>query len=346
MAKQVRIKDVAERAGVSTATVSMVLNNVDRVRTTASTRERILAAADELGYRPNTVARGLRTQRTHMIGFISDEIATTPYAGQMIQGAQDAALKAGYMLLLVNTDRDDEVLRQAAQALVERQIDGAIFATMYHQVVDVPAELSATPHVMLDAQPAAEGVPYVVPDEVGGATAVVGELLEAGHRRIAHITDSDDPPAKTLRLRAYRELLEQHGIGRDDGLVAEDDSTTPGGYRATARLLDQAEQPTGIFCYNDRMAMGAYRAAAERSLRIPDDLSIVGFDDQQLISAALSPGLTTAALPHYAMGEWAVTTLLGRMTTSESSGSTGGCLMPCPLVRRDSVGPPSRPHRA
>jgi len=346
MTQRPRIRDVAERAGVSTATVSLVLNEVEGTRVAPATRDRVRTAAEELGYRPNTLARGLRTRRTHMIGFVSDEIATTPYAGQMIQGAQAAAWEAGYVLLLVNTDKDPEIQRSELRALLERQIDGAIFATMYHRVVDVPAELAGTPHVVLDARPREGTVPFVVPDEVGGAEAVVTELVRAGHRRIGHVTDRVEVPAKELRLQAYRDVLTRHGIAFDRRLVVADESDTEGGYRATSRLLDRKNPPTAVFCFNDRMAMGAYRAAAERGLRIPDDLSVVGFDDQQLISAALSPGLTTAALPHHAMGEWAVSTLLQRMNNSEPTAAGGGRLMPCPLVRRDSVGPPPGPRSA
>lgn len=341
MTRKARIKDVAARAGVSAATVSFVLNNVEGARVAPDTRERIRAAAEELGYRPNSVARGLRTQSTQMIGFLSDEIATTPFAGQMIQGAHDAAQKAGYLLLMLNTGGDPDEENQAAQALVQRQIDGAIVATMYHRRVEIPAELGAIPYVVLDAEPANANVSYVVPDEFGGAKAVVEELISAGHRRIGHATDMRSPIAKELRLAAYRESLQSNGIQADPVLVAEDEPNAHGGYRAAKQLLSLPDPPTAIFCYNDRMAMGAYRAAAEKGLRIPHDLSVAGYDDQQLISDALAPGLTTAALPHYDMGVWAVERLLTSMKAKKPL-SPKHHLMPCPLVRRQSIAPPRR----
>ncbi|AEF40164.1 LacI family DNA-binding transcriptional regulator [Hoyosella subflava] len=341
MAAKPRIKDVAERAGVSAATVSFVLNDVEGARVAPETRDRIRAAAKELGYRPNTVARGLRTQRTQMIGFISDEIATTPFAGQMIQGAHDAAHKAGYLLLMINTGQSADEQHLAAQALVQRQIDGAIVATMYHQMVEVPTELASTPRVVLDAKPQNDAVSYVVPDEAGGATAVMGELIAAGHHRIGHVTERNEPIAKGLRLQAYRESLRKNALPEDPALIEEDEANAHGGYRAVLRLLDSADPPTAVFCYNDRMAMGAYRAAAERGLKIPEDLSVAGYDNQQLISDALSPGLTTAALPHYHMGVWAVETLLATLSSTKPI-EPQAHLMPCPLVRRHSIAPPRR----
>jgi LacI family transcriptional regulator len=346
MATRPRIKDVAERAGVSTATVSLVLNDVTGIRVSLPTRERVRSAATELGYRPNELARSLRTHRTHMIGFVSDEIATTPYAGKMIQGAQDAAWREGYVLMLVNTGGTEELQRRGLQALLERQVDGVVFATMWHRIVDLPDAIASTPVVALDARPRANGVPYVVPDEVGGAAAVMTELVRAGHRRIGHITDHLGSPAAALRLQAYREVLARHDIPLDSSLVVADDTDHAGGHLAAGLLLERPEPPTAIFCFNDQIAMGAYRAAAERGLRIPADLSVVGFDDQELIAAALSPGLTTVALPHYAMGEWALRVLLERIAGPLSDTGPGappaGRLMPCPLVRRASVGPPPR----
>jgi len=335
-----RIKDVAERAGVSTATVSLVLNDVDGIRVSLATRERVRAAADELGYRPNSLARSLRTHRTQMIGFISDEIATTPFAGKMIQGAQDVAWEAGYVLMLVNTGRTEDLQRRAVQALLERQVDGVVFATMWHKIVEVPEAIRSTPAVALDARPSVDSIPYVVPDEVGGAEAVVTELLGAGHRRIGHITDLLSSPAARLRRRAYRDVLQRSGLPFDPSLLVREETDHQGGYRAAKALLGLADPPTAIFCFNDQMAMGTYRAAAECGWQIPEDLSVVGFDDQELIAGALTPGLTTVALPHYEMGEWALRTVLDRIADVDGNTPAVGRLMPCPLVRRASVGPP------
>jgi LacI family transcriptional regulator len=326
-----RIKDVAARAGVAASTVSGVLNGVAGVRVSTRTRQRILAAAEELGYASNAIARSLRTRRTQTIGFVGDVIATTPYAGRLIQGAQDAAWRAGSLLLLVSTGGDAELEERAIDELIQRQVDGLIYATMFHRVVTVPAALERVSSVLLDARPEdGTASPYVVPDEEGGARAAVVELRKAGHRRIGYATEMLPLPATIGRRKGFEQAM---GELFDPHLVVPAGGDSAGGHEAAGRLLDLADPPTAIFCWNDRMALGAYRAAAERGLRIPDDVSIVGFDDQELIAAELVPALTTVALPHHAMGEWAVNRLLG--VVGEPSHH-----MACPLVRRDSVGPP------
>jgi LacI family transcriptional regulator len=333
MRRRATIRDVAQHAGVSPSTVSVVLNETNGARVAPETRRRIAESAKLLGYSADPTARALRTQRTHTVGFVSDVIATTPYAGQMIQGAQDAAWRQGMVMLLLNTGGDADHEREALRTLVHRRVDGIVYATMWHRVVDVP-QVGATPVVLLDARPAGEPVPCVAPDEYAGAAAAVGELIEHGHRRIGFVQNEDDVPATVERLAGYRETLEAHRIAFDPGLVVSDASTTQGGQRAAARLFDRPDRPTGVFCFNDRMAMGAYQSAAERGLRIPQDLSVVGFDDQQEIAPALRPALTTVALPHYEMGVWAVEALLGVNDGGEAR-------MPCALVRRESVGAPA-----
>ncbi|WP_026924323.1 LacI family DNA-binding transcriptional regulator [Glycomyces arizonensis] len=332
-----RLADVAKAAGVSTATASMALNGTGGTRIGADTRARVRAAAAELGYRPNTVARGLRTRRTHMIGFVGDDVATTPFAGQMIRGAHDAARKAGFLLLMIDTTGDPSETGEAIAALQERQIDGILMATMYHQVIDVPEEIGSTPVVLLDSRSADGSASSVVPDERGGTLGVLAELAAAGHRRIGHVTTAEDVEARRIRLDTWREHLTAYGLDPDELLAEAPEAMTRGGYDTAMRLLTRLDRPTAIFCFNDRMAMGVYRAADELGLSIPDDLSVVSYDDQELIAPELAPALTSAALPHYAMGRWAVEELLRRLDDPDAE--PAGHLMPCPISRRDSVAP-------
>ncbi len=337
---RVRISDVAAAAGVSTATVSLVLN--DRgARISAATADRVRRAAAAVGYTPNTVARGLRTQRTRTLGLISDTIATTPFAGRMLAGAQDAAREHGHLVFLVNTDGDPQVEEEAIRALVGQQVDAMIYAAMWHRVAEVPAGLPDGT-VFLDCRPTGRGFPAVVPDDREGGVAAVRELVAAGHRRIAYVdveVGVDAPVASGLRHEGYLQVLAEAGIAPDPALHVHGETSAAGGRTAVGHLLDLPadRRPTGIFCFNDRMAVGAYVAAHRRGLDVPGDVSIVGYDDQQLVAGEQDPPLTTVALPHYEMGRWATEVALG---VREPPRENSTYLMPCPIIRRDSVGPP------
>ena len=340
--KRVGIKDVAREAGVSPTTVSLVLNGRTGARIPPATRERVRRVAHEIGYAPNSLARSLRTRRTHTIGLISDQIATTPFAVRMIEAVQDVARESGFLIFLVNTGSDPEVEREAIETLRAQQVDGLVYACMWHQVVEPPPRLP-TGSVFLDARPLGGGFPAVVPDDHGGAVAAVQELVDQGHRRIAYIDagESPVPIASELRHDGYLEVLRAAGIEPDPALrVGASITDAAGGLAAAGVLLDrpEPERPTAIFCFNDRVAMGAYRAARHRGIDVPRDLSIIGYDDQELIAASLDPPLTTVALPHYQMGRWAMEVMLGlREAPTENDGVV---LMPCPLIRRESVAPP------
>jgi LacI family transcriptional regulator len=351
MARRIGIKDVAAAAGVSATTVSHILNGVEGKRASAETRQRVLRIAEELGYSPNGLARSLRTQRTQTIGFISDEITTTPNASRIILGAQEAAAAHGMLLLLVNTGRDDELERRSIEMLLQRQVDGVLYAAMFHRVVRLPESLSSTPTVLLDARCDDPTIPFVVPDEVQGGHTAVRELTDHGHRRIGMTVGTADIPALRGRIEGYRKALAEVGVPYDPSLVAAEqaapsgtsDGDTAAGYRAALRLLRAEQRPTALFCFNDRMAAGAYRAAAELGLSIPRDLSVVGFDNQELVCDAVYPALSTVQLPHYEMGARAVTQLLALTgTPGPPPGPVAQEMLPCPLVARASVTSPPR----
>jgi LacI family transcriptional regulator len=339
MPGRVRISDVASAAGVSIATVSAALNDVESARISAGTQQRVREAAASLGYVPNRLAQGLRVQRSGTIGFIGDTVATTPFAVGMILGALEAARAADRVVLLMNTEADRDLEARELATLLQHQVDGVLYATMWHRSVEVPAVLRDTPVVLVDAESADPTVFSVVPDEVAGAVTAVDELLGHGHRRIAFINNADPQLAATGRLEGYKRALEQAGIAVDPALIVTVTDLGPeGGYRAARQLLELPERPTGVFCFRDLMAMGVYRAALEAGLDIPRDLSVVGFDDMELVASGLFPGLTSVALPHYEMGAWGVQQLLALIESpSERAEQVKLCGQ---LVRRRSVAPP------
>jgi len=336
---QARITDVATAAGVSTSTVSLVLNNRP-TRISETTKERVRAAAEAVGYTPNSVARGLRTQRTRMVGLISDTIATTPFAGRMLAGAEEVARGADHLVILVDTDGIPEVEDKAIRALASQQVDALIYAAMWHREVELPAGVPADT-VFLDCRPAGGGFAAVVPDDRAGGRAAVRALVAAGHRRIAYVSPDEDlpPVASELRHQGYLDVLAEAGIDPDPALHVSAEVSAAGGSDAIERLLALGPQrrPTAVFCFNDRVAAGVYRGARRAGLDIPRDLSVVGFDDQAYIASELDPPLTTVALPHYEMGRWAMEVALG---IREASPEDDPHLMMCPMVHRDSIGPP------
>jgi LacI family transcriptional regulator len=336
--KRPSMKDVADLAGVSRTTVSFVLNEVPNANIPLATRERVMIAVEELGYRPNALARGLRAQRTHTIGFISDEIATTPYAGRTIQGAQDLAWEYQSLILLVNTSGDDEMRLAAINNILDRRVDAIIYATMYHRECHPPDIIHQVPTVLLDCFVADHSLPSVVPDEVLGGYQATRHLLQEGHKRVGFINDVHTVPAAIGRLQGYSQALAEFGLPFDDSLVTHGRSEQAGGYDGVMTLMSLDQRPTALFCFNDRMAMGAYDALRKLNLAIPDDVAVIGFDNQEIIAAHLYPSLTTMQLPHYEMGRWAVQHLLDLIDKPDKqAGNPPQHKIHCPLVHRESA---------
>ncbi len=328
--------DVARLAGVAQSTVSYVLNDNRTVTLPQETRDRVWEAAQQLGYRPNAAAASLRRGRTNTIGLISDEIATTPFAGKMIKGAQDYAWANQKLLTIINTDGDHTLTDAAITMMLERRVEGVIYAAMHHQQVTLPATLRETPAVLLDCYSQDGSLASVTPDEIAGGRTATDYIINKGHRRIGFINLQPDLPAATGRLAGYQAALAGGGIPFDPALVVNGNSRADSGYTLTQQLLNLPVPPTAIFCGNDNIAMGAYDAVRDRGLRIPDDVGIVGFDNQEIIAAYLRPALTTLELPHYAMGQWAVQYLFGQFDHA-SDAPPAQVHLPCRLIERASV---------
>lgn len=326
-------QDVADRAGVSRTTVSFVMNNVAHANIPEETRQRVWRAVDELGFRPNELARSLRSTVSNVIGLVTTEIATTPYAVGIIKGAQQVAFAHGKTLLIVDTEPTDSALEDAMAKLSRWQVEGVIYATEYHREVGPVDWIGETPAVLVDCFTADGSITSVVPDERQGGRRATETLIAAGHRRIGMINGPEGLPASVGRLDGFRDAHESAELTVDERLVRTGDWWQESGARHAADLLDLADPPTALFCANDWMAMGAYDVIKERGLRIPDDVAVIGFDNREEIAAHMRPRLTTIALPYYEMGHWAVEHLLDE----EHGYETEHRLLDCPLVRRDSV---------
>jgi len=327
----VTMRDVAKAAGVSVATVSHVVNNKAGARIGDDARRRVQEAVVELGYRPNALAKTLSQGTSRFIGLVSDAIATTPFAGQIIHGAQVEAWKHGYILLVADTDGNRAAEDDAIAMMLEHQVRGVLYSSWFHHEITVPRALEETDTVLVDCFAADSGLPTVVPDEEQGGRTATEELLAAGHRRIAFINTTTPSPARSGRLAGYRAALEARGIDFDSALVFSAAPDQEGGYAATARVV--ASGATAVFCHNDRVAMGLYDGIRERGLRIPEDIGVMGFDNQDVIAAHLRPPLSTVALPHYELGAAAVRVLLGIDPADDARPR----LVVCPPIRRHSV---------
>jgi LacI family transcriptional regulator len=330
--RRVTMREVAEAAGVSVATVSLVINENKDARIGADTRQRVRAAIEDLGYRPNALAKTLVSGSSRFIGLVADAIATTPFAGQIIHGAQDEAWKHGFVLLVANTEGNDLAENEAISMMLEHKVRGILYSTWYHRATEVPTALNETDFVLVNCYSEAGDTRAVVPDEVQGGRAATELLLRRGHQRIAFLNTTTEAPARVGRLQGYRDALAAAGIAYDPELVLDAVPDQEGGYDAVEDVL--ARNVTAVFCHNDRVAMGLYDGLRRRGLSIPDDMAVVGFDNQEVIAAHLRPPLSTVALPHYELGAAGVRMLLG----IDETPADALVKIECPPVERDSAG--------
>jgi LacI family transcriptional regulator len=338
--------DVGRLAGVSPTTVSFVLNNRQDQAISQATRQRVLDAVQELGYRPNRAAQGLRTKRTATIGYVTDEAAVDPFAGGAISGAHDCARRHHSMLLVVHTNRDPRIRRAAIEDLLDRQVDAILFAVVGTRRVTLPEIIVKVPAVLVNCftvrSSLASSLPTVLPDEEGAGYSAARVLLDAGHREIALLLGYAGAWATRTRLRGIRRALTEAGVDLSDIPIRHGNYRADSGYELTGQVLATGRRPTALLCGNDRMAFGAYLALGEAGLRIPRDMSVVSFDDQDQLAADIKPALTTVRLPYYEMGSWAAEQLFPRGTPSQ----LGPVHLPCPVVLRDSVAAPRSRNEA
>ena len=327
------IYTVAERAGVSIATVSRVLNGTARV--SDQTLARVQRAMEELGYQPNAAARGLASSTTGTIALVFPKLSG-PFFSELIRGAEMAASDANYHLLIYGASGDVLGSDNQTLGMLTTKADGLILASSGVSRCYIRDLLRRElPVVVLGEQPSDIPVNGIQPDNVGGATKIVTHLIEHGYRSIALIRGPETSTHASDRERGYREALQRHGLRYVDALVIAGAFNEKGGYIAMQSLLQQEPVPEAVFASSDQMAIGAMAAIHEQGLRVPGDIALVGFDDIET-GRYMNPPLTTVHQDMLGQGQMAVRMLISRINGTEAAVETK--VFPTAVVIRQSCG--------
>ncbi len=339
----VTIRDVARLARVHPGTVSRALNAETRALVNQETAERVLRAAEELDYRPNPIARGLKTNRSYTIGVLIPDI-TNPLFPPILRGIEDRLDDAGYTALIVNTDNDAERERSHLEAMRTRQVDGFISATARldrELLADIAAR--GTPLVLVNRSLEDGSVPAVAVDDRQGIRLAVEHVAGLGHERIGHLAGPQNTSTGHRRHLGFVEAIRAAGKGvPKTGISFSDWFTEQEGARLCAELLDNGRDLTAIVAANDLLAIGCYDTLEARGLRCPEDISIVGFNDMPLVDH-LRPPLTTVRVPQREIGTVAADLLLGRL--AEGSDVAREILLEPTLIVRGSTAAPRQTGR-
>jgi len=312
---RITIADIAREAGVSTMTVSRVIN--DKGEISPQTRERVQRTIDRLGYRPSGIARSLSTNRTHTLGLVVPDI-TNPFFPEIVRGAEDTAAARGYSVILCNTVEDPVRERAVLELLESKRVDGIILCSARLPDAELFPLVRQHPAAVLLNRPAlGEAVGSLRVDDAHGAVRAVGHLLALGRRHLGLLAGPPNSYSAQQRLEGFTLALEGAGYGLGSAQRPFCAPTEAGGYEAARALLSAHPEIDALFCYNDLVAIGALRACAELARRVPEDVAVVGCDDVRLASL-VTPSLTTLRVPKYDLGQRAVQMLLGRTESREA----------------------------
>ena len=337
----VKLKDVAEKAGVSIATVSLVLNNRSKaIKISHATREKVLATANELGYSPNTYARALRTRKSNVIGILAFDILD-PYCANVIRGAGEVINANNFFVLLSDLQNDDLKLRSFIKKISRQKLSGILILASSLQIDDgiiYDILQHHIPFVIIGREVANPLIPTIATDSITGAYLAVQHLIELGHREIAFILGPRNYIDSLQRFRGIKKALEEYNIPLDEELVAEERKAgwaPESGYEAMKELLKRKKRFTALFTFDDISAFGAIRAIYEVGLRVPEDISVVGFDDLSA-SAYYNPPLTTIGYSMSNMGMKGAEILLRLMDESTDNSKIQKILEEVRLIKRES----------
>lgn len=339
-----RLRDVAELAGVHTATASRALNPATRGLVSEDTAARVIDAAAQLGYTVNPIARSLKTSRSNTVGVVIPDL-TNPLFPPIMRGIDDVLEPLGYSVLLVNTDNDKDREAKQVASLRARQVEGLIVATalLHDPQLDRLAE-EHIPLVLINRRMDASTLPSVTGDEAAGVHLAMRHLAALGHRHIGHLAGPQQTSTGQIRLRAYRQALQDLGLPYSDELVVDTEAWTESqGAQGLSRLFERGVPFTAVLAGNDLHALGCYDLLRERGISCPGEVSIVGFNDMPIVDK-LSPSLTTVHIPQYQVGAEAARLLLDRIRDERAPAKS--VLLPLDLIVRGSTCPPPAPSRS
>ncbi len=328
-----RIKDVAQKAGVSVATVSRVINHNPNVKT--HLKERVLRAIEEIGYQPSGIARSMRNQSLPVVGLIISDIQN-PFFTSMVRAVEDTALENGYTVLLCNSDEDPKKEQLYIDVMARERVAGIIIVPSHSECCPGLKKLNI-PIVVVDRKLRDMQCDAVLLDNVSGSKQATEYLINLGHRRIGLVAAPTNISVGADRLLGYQKALREHGIPEDKSLIEIGNFKETGGYQAAMNLLELELRPTAIFSVNNLMTMGTLKAINEKGLRIPDDISVIGFDDMPWLTL-ITPPLTAVRQPVYKMGAEAAKLLFERMN-SDIGKSPARIILKPELIIRGSTSP-------
>ena len=333
---QISIKDIARVAQVSHPTVSRALRHSPLVK--PQTAERIRLIAGELGYRANAVARSLVTQKTMTIGVVVTTIAD-PFVGEVVSGIEELANDRGYLVILANSSYDPAREIRVVQSFQEHRVDGILVTSSRVGSLYLPMlSQMKVPIVLINNEHAGEFVHSVMIDNIGAGRLAVEHLIGLGHQRIAYLGDLLGYQSDTERYTGYRQALAAANCPFLAEWLVQGDGLPEGGRLAVEKLLALADPPTAVFCFNDQSAVGVLSGLHARGLRVPDDISVVGFDDLALASYT-DPPLTTIRQPKHLMGRMAMEMLLDLL---DKPPRQTGLKVQGELIIRKSSAPPAK----
>ena len=335
----VTLRDVARHAGVHAGTASRALNPETRALVNPDTADRVIRAAEDLGYRPNRLARSLKTNRSSTIGVLVPDL-TNPLFPPIVRGIEDALEQAGYTALLANSDNDHEKERLHFQRMKDSQVEGFIMATAErdHPLIE-DAIAADVPIVLVNRTVDSPDAFAVITDDHAGALLAVDHLAGLGHERIAHIVGPERYSTGQARYRGFVDGMKAAGRVPERSMIGTTRTFTEDeGARVFRRLLEQAKDFTAVFAGNDLLALGCYDVMAEAGISCPDDISIVGYNDMPLLDK-LRPPLTTIRVPQYELGRRATELVLDRLRDPSAKPVT--IRLQPELVVRGSTSPPT-----